>query len=67
MILLLMYKGAAPLSIINMKMQYYGIAAGLMVVVGTAVQIVLCPTKLRMPKVDEITESEEQPKKRLRF
>ncbi len=69
MILLLMYKGAAPLTIINMKTQYYGIAAAVMAIVGTAVQLMLCPSKLRMPKVkvEEIAEGDEKPKKRLRF
>jgi hypothetical protein len=67
MILLLMYKGATPLTIIYMKAQYYGIAAAVMVVVGTAVQLMLCPSKLRIPKIEEGAESDEQPKKRLRF
>ncbi|MCK4958115.1 MAG: hypothetical protein KAT00_01920 [Planctomycetes bacterium] len=67
MILLLMYKGATPLTIIYMKAQYYGIAAAVMVAVGTAVELMLCPSKLRIPKVEEVAESDEQPKKRLRF
>ena len=67
MILLLMYKGATPLTIIYMKAQYYGIATAVMVVVGIAVQLMLCPSKLRIPKLEQIPASDEPPKKRLRF
>ncbi|HEG43803.1 MAG TPA: hypothetical protein ENH94_07140 [Phycisphaerales bacterium] len=67
MILLLMYKGATPLTIIYMKAQYYGIASAAMVVAGTAVQLMLCPSKLRIPKLEQIPDGDEQPKKRLRF
>lgn len=67
MILLLMYKGATPLTVIYMKARYYGIAAAVMVVAGTAVQLMLCPSKLRIPKLEQIPDGDEQPKKRLRF
>jgi len=67
MISLLIYKGATPLTIIYVKAQYYGIAAASMVIVGIAIQILLCPTKSRLPKIDELVEIKGKPKKRLRF
>lgn len=67
MILLLMYKGATPLTIIYMKARYYGIAAAVMVVAGFAVQLMLCPSKLRISKLEQIPDGDEKPKKRLRL
>ncbi len=43
MILLLLYKGSVPISIICKKPLYYSVVFGVMVVFGAVVQLVLCP------------------------
>lgn len=67
MISLLLYKGSMPISIIRDKFLYYAAVFGFMVVFGTFVQLVLCPSlekkakKGKKPKKGKKGKTDEPP------
>ena len=64
MILLVLYKGSLPISIIRDKSLYYAAVFGLMVVFGTLVQLLLCPDlEKKVKKVKKGKEDDSAPRK----
>jgi hypothetical protein len=67
MISLVLYKGSMPISIIRDKYLYYAAVFGFMVVFGTFVQLVLCPSlekkvkKGKKPKKGKKGKTDEPP------
>lgn len=64
MVLLLLYKGAMPISCILARQQYYVVAFGAMVAGGTIEQLVFCRSTEKGPKTKrEKRKDKEQPNK----
>jgi hypothetical protein len=60
MISLVLYKGSLPISIIRIKFLYYAAVFGFMVVFGTFVQLLLCPSLEKKAKKGKKTKKGEK-------
>jgi hypothetical protein len=64
MIMLLLYKGSVPISVIRNKPMFYTAVFGSMTAFGTVVQLLLCPRPEKSPKREKETESDTTAKKK---